>query len=264
MKLDNKLVVVTGASSGIGAALAKALGAKKARVVLVARRREKLEEVAKSVEAAGGTAFVLPADLSAEEAAAEAGATVLSEWGVPDVVVNNAGAGDWKYVDEMETGDAVSMMALPYFASAWFTRAVIEPMMARGSGTVLMVNSPAWMMGWSGATGYACARAAQHAFAEGLREDMYSKGLTVSEVTLGEVSSEYFLTHSASHDRLPTIAATLIGTITPEQAANVLVKTLEKGRERVMAPVMVGVIFGLHRFFPRLVRALVRATSHKR
>ncbi|TNE86589.1 MAG: SDR family NAD(P)-dependent oxidoreductase [Deltaproteobacteria bacterium] len=263
MNVRGKLVVVSGASSGIGASLARALGARGARVVLLARRKEKLEAVAADVEKAGGEAHIIPVDLSDMEAASAAGKAIL-ELGTPDVVVNNAGAGEWRYVDETEPAEVVSMMALPYFASFWLTRAVIEPMMARGSGLVLMVNSPAWMMGWSGSTGYACARAAQHQFAESLREDMRGTGIVVSEVTLGEVSSDYFKTQAASHERLPSIANSLIGVITPEQAGDYIVHAIEKERERVMGPFMVGALYRLDRWFPYLVRPFIRATQHKR
>lgn len=263
MNLSGKLVVVSGASSGIGAAVAEQLGAKGARVVLLARRLEKLEAVAAKVTAAGGEPHVLPVDLSDMEATKAVGAAIL-EIGVPDVVINNAGAGEWKYVDETDFDEAVGMMALPYFASFWLTRALIEPMMARGSGLVLMVNSPAWIMGWSGATGYACARAAQHRFAENLREDVRSKGIVVSHVTLGEVATEYFQTQASSHDRLPSIGRTLFGVLTSDKAAGIVVSAIERERENVLAPFTLWLVRQLHRVAPWSVNPLVRATQHKR
>ena len=263
MKLDGALVVVTGASSGIGAAVARQMGRLGARVVLVARRAEKLEEVAADIEAAGGQAHVVPADLSVMDSATGAGEAILA-LGVPDVLINNAGTGAWKYIDETPPEEAVQMMALPYFASFWLTRSVIEPMMARGSGLVLMVNSPAWMMGWSGATGYACSRAAQHQFAESLREDVRSKGIVVSEVTLGEVSSAYFEANADSHDRLPTIGRRLFGVLTPEQAAQSIVSAVQGERERVHAPFMLSLVHALNSVLPWTVRPLVRATQHRR
>ena len=263
MEVRDRLVVVTGASSGIGAAVAKKLGAEGAHVVLVARRAEKLEEVAAQIEDAGAQASIVVADLSTQTGA-KATAEATLAIGAPDIVINNAGAGAWKYVDETDPDDVVSMMALPYFASFWVTRALIEPMIERRSGVVLMVNSPAWIMGWPGATGYASARAAQHGFAEGLREDVRSRGVRVIEVTLGEVSSEYFHTHADSHERLPTIAKTLIGVIAPERAASVIVRAIRRGRERVLAPRMLWLIYHLYRYFPPIVRWLVRRTGHRR
>ncbi|MEM6927663.1 MAG: SDR family NAD(P)-dependent oxidoreductase [Myxococcota bacterium] len=263
MNVNGKLVVVSGASSGIGAALARQLGAERARVVLLARREEKLQAVARDVEAAGGEAHVLAVDLSDQ---AEAGATAsrILEIGVPDVVVNNAGAGEWRYVDETPPDEAVSMMALPYFASFWLTRGLVEPMIERGSGQIVMVNSPAWMIPWSGATGYACARAAQHQFAESIREDLRGKGITVSEVTLGEVTSEYFETQAASHERVPSISTMLIGVLDSDQAAKHVLTTIQRGREHTMKPFMVRAIYELNRFVPFMVRGLVRATQHRR
>lgn len=263
MNLRGELVVVSGASSGIGAATARALGERGARVVLLARRRAKLEEVAAEVTAAGGEAHIFEVDLSDRAAATGVSEKILA-LGVPMAVVNNAGAGAWKYVDETEAEEVVAMMALPYFASFWLTRGLLPAMTARGTGNVLMVNSPAWMMGWSGATGYACARAAQHQFAENLREDVRGTGLVVSEVTLGEVSSEYFTANADSHERLPSIGKRLFGVLTPEQSAEAIVGAIESGRERLMVPLMLALVYYLDRLAPWSVRPLVRATQHRR
>ena len=114
---------MTGASSGIGAAIAREFASRRARVTLVARSRERLERLAAEIGAAGGTAGVEPADLASIDDIEALAGRVLAATGAPDVLVNNAGAGRWRAIDETAPGEAAQMMALPYLAAFELTRA---------------------------------------------------------------------------------------------------------------------------------------------
>ena len=98
MNPRGKTALVTGASSGIGAATARALADAGAQVLLVARRTAELEQVARSIGSGAATAF--PTDLSNASAVAQLAERISSAVGTPDIIVNNAGAGRWKFVDE--------------------------------------------------------------------------------------------------------------------------------------------------------------------
>ena len=104
MNPQGKTALVTGASSGIGAATAQELEKRGARVILVARREEQLRRVAATI---GDAASFCPVDLSDEKAVRALGERVTSEFETPDIIVNNAGSGSWKFV-----------MAVPYFATS--------------------------------------------------------------------------------------------------------------------------------------------------
>ena len=93
MKLDGKIMVITGASSGIGAATARAAGRERARLVLLARNQAKLEEVADEIRRSGGIAHPYAVDLTVAEAVAEVAKRITAEVGTPDIIFNNAGAG---------------------------------------------------------------------------------------------------------------------------------------------------------------------------
>jgi uncharacterized protein len=261
MEIKGKLALVTGASRGIGAATALALARAGARVVLVARAQADLEAVANQIQAAGGIAHVFPADL-ADAAATQAMAhAVLQAHGTPDLLVNNAGAGRWLFAEETPAGEEDMMIALPYLAAFRLCRAFLPGMLARRSGMILNVNSPVSMMAWSGATGYAASRWALRGLSEALKADLQGTGLRVSEVILGETSSNYFEANPGAHARLPAIAK-LLPVLTPEQAAGHILKAIRKNSSSYTAPFLLGVT----RFFlwmtPGLVKAIVRKGDH--
>ena len=172
MDLNGKIMLITGASSGIGAATARAAARAGAKVVLLARTKSKLENVADSIRKEGGTAHVYPVDLTVAEAVAEIAKRVTAEIGLPDIIFNNAGAGKWLYAQETEPADAVSMMASPYFAAFFVTRAFLPDMLKRKSGYIINMTSAASRLVWPGATAYIAARWAIHGFTEALRADL--------------------------------------------------------------------------------------------
>jgi uncharacterized protein len=263
MELGGRLALVTGASSGIGAATARALASEGARIVLVAHEPEALEKVAEEIRASGAEAQAVAADLSQHEEVTELGERVLSEIGVPDVIVNNAGAGRFLFIDETDPEEAVQMMAVPYFAAFFVTRAFIERMLARGSGTILMVNSPVSIGPWPGAIGYASARYALRGFTEALRQDLRGTGLHVGSVTPAKVSSPYFDRHPGAAERVPKIGR-VAGTMTPEQVAEVIVKALRRDAGDVQAPWRWAAIVPFARAVPAPLAWLYAKTGARR
>jgi short-subunit dehydrogenase len=127
------------------------------------------------------------------------------------------------------------MVRLPYLAAFAVTRAFVEPMLARGSGTILVINTPASIVPWPGAAGYAAARFALRGFTEALRQDLRGTGLRVTSVTLARVTSDYFDANPGALERVPSAEA-LVGHLSPEQAAEVVVGAVRSGAREVHAP----------------------------
>jgi len=259
--LSDSVVVVTGASSGIGAATALALARRGVRAVaLLARGREALERVAAEVRAAGASAFPCPADLTDPAAAERAHHAVEETLGVPDALVNNAGAGRWLFVEETPPGEEAQMMAVPYLAAFNTTRAFLPAMKARRRGWIVNVTSPAAFAPWAGATGYVAARWAVRGFTEALRADLHRSGLGVMLFTAGHVSSSYWEHNPGAEERLPAVDR-LFRTLTPNQAAAALVRGLERGAREVVTPPLLRLTVQLQRVFPRAVSAVVIRTG---
>lgn len=263
MDLHGKTVLITGASSGIGASAARAFAAAGARVLLVARTAATLEAVAETVRTAGGTAEALPCDLSDATAVQALADDVVARFGAPDVVVNNAGAGRWLSVEETEPAEAVQMMQAPYFAAFFVTHALLPAMIARRRGAIVQVNSPACILPIPGAAGYAASRAALRTFSLCLEAELKGTGVWASHVMLGKVDSPYFSNNPGSEDRIPAINV-LLPTMTPDEAADTLVDTVVRERKWVTVPLMARLFEWLFDVAPWLVLWLVRVTGWKR
>ncbi len=234
-RLDGKLALVTGASSGIGVEIAKAIAAKGARVILVARGREGLERTAREITSAGGNATAMPADLSDVGDIARLAREVLTGPGAPDVLVNNAGAGRWRAVDETEPGEAQSAVALPYLAAYELTRELVPAMIERGSGHVLNMTSAAGYVTVPGATAYGVARWAMRAFSYQLEADLRGTGVGVSLLAPTEVDSPYFDNNPGSRERIPRIAK-LTGTLDEADVAAAAVRVIEREQRELVIP----------------------------
>jgi short-subunit dehydrogenase len=257
--------VVTGASSGIGAAVALAMaGAGAASVALLARRAGALDTVAGLVRAAGAGARAYPVDLSDLAAAEAVAERVSADLGPPEIVINNAGAGRWLFTEETPPDEATAMMAVPYLGAFALTRKLLPGMLARGSGCIVNVTSPAAFCPWPGATAYAVARWAMRGFAEALRADLHGTGVRVALVVPGEVRSPYFENNPGSHERLPRIASRLYRTLEVEEAAAMITGAVERDRRLVVAPLLLRVTLAFHRILPRAVEWLVASTGARR
>ena len=142
MEIKGKTVLVTGASSGMGAAIAKEMAlAGAGELLLLARNENELKKVAAEIASLGGKARIYPADLSNSDQVTAIAERIEGEVAVPDIIVNNAGSGQWKFLDETSPKEIQDMMAVPYFAAAWLTRAFLPAMRARNSGHIVNISS---------------------------------------------------------------------------------------------------------------------------
>ena len=256
------IAVVTGASSGIGAATAKALARDGWRLVLVARRAERLDELAASIAEAGGEAKAEALDAADGPAVMAMAERVRAEWGAPSLVINSAGAGEWRFLEETSVEEIVEMMGAPYLAAANISRAFIEDMMARKQGLFIHVGSPASVMPWPGATAYTASRWALRGLHEALCQDLRGTGVRSSLVYFGEVSSEYFEANPGSHEHIPKLAAP-IPLSTPERCAEVLLKVVYRPRRVVFYPFALRFMAWLAAITPGTTRWLIARTGRR-
>jgi short-subunit dehydrogenase len=262
MNITGRKIVVTGASRGIGRATAEALARAGGRVALVARSPE-VEAVAAAIVSQGGQARGYLADLGNAADVDDMARRVVDDFGPPDIMVNNAGAGRWLYVEETPVEEVVSMMAAPYFAAFYVTRAFLPAMLERGSGYIVNVNSPAAWMPWPGAAGYTAARFAMRGLSASLRLDLRGTGVRVLEMVLGKVSSSYFEHNPHTEERLPAITR-LVPTLTPEQVAAHIVRGIEHNRRKIVAPFMLKLVLAMRAVAPPVVSWMMWRTGARR
>ena len=260
MDPKGKTALVTGASSGIGAATALELARAGARVVLVARREEQLKQVASSI---GGAASFYTTDLRDAAAVSSLADRVTSETGIPDIIVNNAGAGRWKFVDETTPAEAVDMMAVPYFAAFNVTHAFLPGMLRRNTGHIVNVSSVGSRFVWPGATAYIAARWAVRGFTQALRADLADTGIRVTLYESGVVQSEYWDHNPGSRERVPKMG-NLVPSLTAEAAARALVRGIKREQKLVVAPFMMKMTYWQHAVAPGVVQWLMTRTGYKR
>ncbi len=263
MHLQGKQVLISGASSGIGAAAARAFAAQGAQVLLLARTQPALEAVAQEIRAAGGTAQVYPVDLSDLDAVAHTAAAITREVGVPDVLVNNAGAGRWLAIEETDPAEALQMTLLPYVGAFALTHAFAAAMLARGSGRIVNLTSPAAYTPFPGAVAYSVARGAMRHFTSALAADLRGTGLSAVLVVCGLVDSSYFDHNPGARERLPSVTR-FLPTLTPEQAADALVRAAAGKQRRLIVPAPLRWITWLWFAAPGLVQGVVNLSGHRR
>ena len=261
--MASKLVLVTGASSGIGEATAIRYGASGAHVLLLARNAEQLERVANSIRRAGGSATPYALDLADAKAIAETSARIKREHGTPDIVINNAGAGSWLPLVDTTAEDTLAMIEVPYLAAFNLTRAVLPDMIARGSGALAFITSPASYLAWPNASAYTAARRAVAGLAETLQTELRGSGVAVTLVVLGAVESPYWEHNPGSRERLPATNPLLAPILSPQQAAEAIYSGVAARKRRLVKPGIFRALFVLNAIAPRLVARQLRRSIPK-
>jgi len=254
---------VTGASSGIGAATARAVARKGATAVLLARTQAKVEAVAAEITAEGGRAHAYAVDCANWEAVDAVAPRIEADIGIPDVIVNNAGAGRHLFFEETDPRELAEMMDAPFFAAVYMTRAFLPAMIERGSGYIVMVNAPIAFVPWQGAAGYGAARWALRGLSEALRADLRGSGVSVGQVVAGKVASGYFEHNPGVERQLPWIGR-LTKTLSPDDVAGTIVGAIERERRFVVTPSTMAVMMRVAVHFQRLVASVVQRTGVSR
>ncbi len=192
MQLQGRVAWVTGAGSGIGRAAALVMAREGAKVALLSRSRDELEEVAEQVEAAGGEALIVEGDISAENDMQQAVELIEEQWGQLDIVFANAGInGKWAPLGELTAEDWDQTLDINLRGTFLTVRAAL-PLLKRRGGSVIITSSVngTRMFSNSGATAYACSKAAQVAFAKMTALELAKDRIRVNVICPGAIESE--------------------------------------------------------------------------
>lgn len=188
---ERRNAIVTGASSGVGAAIAEAFGKLGWSVAIGARRVERLEETARAVEAAGGRAVLTHLDVTRADSIEEFFATAEHALGPIDVVVNNAGVGVPGRIHELSINEIENELATNLLGSMLITRRALPSMIERRRGDVLFISSMNSVSPRPFQAGYTAAKAGVEGFAAALRMDLEGTGVRAITLRLGPTRSEF-------------------------------------------------------------------------
>lgn len=194
-----------GASSGLGAAIAEEAAFRGAVSILVSRNADRLENVERVIRACGGTATSYATDVTIAENCDRLRASVEQSFGVPDIVINNAGTGRWAYLEKMSYAEVNEMIDAPFRAALYVTRAFLPAQMARGTGAIGNVSSIACYLPWSGATAYTALRWAMRGLSEALRADFNGTRLSATLLACASVDTEHFEENRARRPVIPIL-----------------------------------------------------------
>ena len=240
MKYDwkGKVVLITGASSGIGRALALEWGRRGARLALTARRGEELLRLGEEIERAGGEALASPADVRDPEAMKEVAEHVRKRWGRIDVLVANAGMSSTTAGTRLNAGEVGDVISVNVLGVVNSVAAVLPPMLERGAGHLVAISSLASYRGMPKSGAYSASKAAVSTFFESLRVDLRKSNIAVTTIHPGFIRTPMT---AGRKKKLPFL-------IEVEDAACRIVKAVER-RARTYA-------------FPWQLATLVRVIKH--
>ena len=249
--------LVTGASSGIGAELARLLARRGARVALVARRADRLEALAAEIARAGGEAHAIACDVADRDAVEQAAARARAQLGSITLLVNNAGYGGRRPFAEWPIEDIERMMRVNYLGAVYFTRALLPDMLAAGRGWLVFVASVAGRIGPPGESAYAASKFAMVGLAEAISLELDPAGIHVLTVCPGVVRTPFF---SPEHlAQLPAMARRSV--VEPADLAEAILAALARGHHELTYPRALAAAYPVRALLPGLFRrGMSRAT----
>lgn len=249
---DPPVLIVTGASSGIGAAVGKQFAHQGYRVVLAARRIERLESLADEIEAVGGQALVVQTDLFQFEDIQNLVAATISQYGQVDVLVNNAGFGRLKWLEQLDPAkDIQAQLQINLTATILVAREVLPHMIERRSGHIINMASLGGFVATPTYTTYSASKFGVRGFTEALRREVGVYGIHVTGVYPGGVRTE-FKEHTGTDRKTGrTTPASL--RLEPEEVAQAILKVVKHPRRTVILPWQMRFVVWANSHFPGIV-----------
>lgn len=252
--IKDQVIVITGASSGIGRATALEFASRGANLVIAARRAELLDEVARGCRERGVSCTTIVADVSIRNDCKR----LIDSAGAVDILVNNAGFAVFDAIENAHPDDLEAMMRTNYLGAVWCTQDVLPQMLTRGNGTIVNVASIAGLMGYARMGGYCATKFAMIGFSEALRDEVIGRGVRVAMVCPGTVNTNFFV--KAERGKMPA-ASRLILAIKPERVAKAICDAATDGRYRRILPLGAAMYMRFKEVAPRLAHLLMRRVS---
>jgi short-subunit dehydrogenase len=241
---QDKVVVITGASSGIGLVAALTLSKLNAKVVLASRREDKLRDLVQNIHSTGGQGLAIKTDVASSESVKDLVEQTLNHWGRVDILIANAGQyirGKFSEIDEKRFEQS---MAVNFFGTLHVIKSVLPHMLRQGSGHIVIMNSLDAKKGIVGDGPYVSAKSALDGFGDVLRQELSGSGIHVTSVYPARVD-----TPMIEHLQVPWISPK----ISPEKAVDAMIKAIERKKSIVVVPAIYFPLGALNSLFPRVL-----------
>ena len=257
MRIQGRVVLITGASEGIGAACAAAFEKRGARLSLISRNAEKLSKV-------GGPETLRTAgDITSEESRLNVVARTMAHFGDIDILVNNAGMGFYSPAWAAPLPEARALFELNFFAPLALTQLVVPYMRERKRGSIVNVSSVAGKVTLPWFTLYSVSKFALGSLTDGLRAELKPYGIHAMTVCPGYVKTE-FQSHALGTRPPDPIAKGRRFAITPEECAEAIAAGVERDARTVVVPRILWLFVALSRMFPATVESRLAAINRSR
>ena len=249
--------LITGASSGIGRALALRFSAEGARLALVARRENELEKLAREIRGTGGEALVLPCDVADRAQVEACAARALENFGGIDILVNNAGYGHHRPFLEWDLADMERLMRVNYFGTLYFTKALLPQMVERREGWLVFVSSVAGKIASPEEAAYAASKFAMEGLASALSIEVEDAGIHVLTVRPGVIRTPFF--DEEALGRMPPVSKRQF--VEPERLVDAIVSALARGKRGLTFPGWIASGYLVQALAPGFMRRQIRRST---
>lgn len=242
-------MIITGASSGIGESTARMVAKRGAKVVLSARRKEKLELLSNELK----DSFVVCTDVTQEKSVENLVNQTLEKYGRIDVLINNAGLLLHKPIVESSLSEIKAVMETNFFGAVLCTRAVVPIMKRQGKGTIMNVASISGLISFENLGYYGASKFALVGFSESLRQELISEGIFVSVICPGIVNTP--MTKAILDEALARGRRAVA--ISPEKVASKILTAIEKRKTKVFVPWSTHLLYWFYFFFQKFAEWIV-------
>ncbi len=261
--LQNKVIWVTGATSGIGEAIVYALAEQGAKLIISARRVDELKRVAENCK--GADVFILPLDLADQSNFEEKKNAVLNKYGRIDILINNGGISQRSLVKDTPVEVDRKIMEINYFGTIALTKIVLPQFLKQGIGKYVVITSTVGKIGSPYRSGYAASKHALHGFFDSLRAELHDNGISVLLVCPGFIQTNVSINAlTGSGEKLGTMdKATAAGLTSKECAKQIIEGIVANKQEIVVGDMQVKFAILSKRFFPSFFSVIIRKMKVK-
>ncbi len=261
-EFKDKVIWITGASSGIGEALALAVAKKEARLILSARREEELKRVGALTKLPELDLMILPFDLNDTKNATGLAAQIMNKFGQIDILINNGGYSQRGAVSETTETIDRQIMEVNYFAQVNITKAVLPYMLRKKSGQIVVVSSIVGKFGFYLRSSYSAAKHALHGFFESLRLETEANGIKTLIVCPGKIKTNIsFNAVTSSGEKHNKMDPSHESAMSAGECAEQIISAIQNNKEEILVGGKELNLIKIKRFFPKLFAKLVRKQS---